>query len=49
MLLQSEEELMRKDPSELVGEGAYVKTKKTIGKIKVQGLYVFLVGHFFSS
>ncbi|KAG6397519.1 hypothetical protein SASPL_143688 [Salvia splendens] len=31
-----EEELMRKDPSELVGEGAFVKSKKTIGKIKVQ-------------
>ncbi|KAH6784477.1 pesticidal crystal cry8Ba protein [Perilla frutescens var. hirtella] len=36
VLLQSEEELLRKDPSELVGEGAFVKTKKTIGKIKVQ-------------
>ncbi|XP_047971704.1 uncharacterized protein LOC125214638 isoform X2 [Salvia hispanica] len=36
ILLQSEEELMRKDLSELVGEGAFVKSKKTIGKIKVQ-------------
>ncbi|KAL8472205.1 hypothetical protein ACS0TY_029429 [Phlomoides rotata] len=36
ILLQSEEELMRKDSSELVSEGASVKTKKTIGKIKVQ-------------
>ncbi|GFP83698.1 hypothetical protein PHJA_000513300 [Phtheirospermum japonicum] len=36
VLLQSEEELMRKDSSELVSEGVYVKSKKTIGKIKVQ-------------
>ncbi|GER26185.1 maturase K [Striga asiatica] len=36
VLLQSEEELMKKDSSDLVGEGAYVKSKKTIGKIKVQ-------------
>ncbi|KAL1569676.1 hypothetical protein AAHA92_01126 [Salvia divinorum] len=36
ILLQSEEELMRKDPSALVGEGAFVKSKKTIGKIKIQ-------------
>ncbi|KAL6552141.1 hypothetical protein OROGR_008295 [Orobanche gracilis] len=36
VLLQSEEELLRKDSSELVNEGAYVKSKKTIGKIKVQ-------------
>ncbi|KAL6575879.1 hypothetical protein OROHE_000350 [Orobanche hederae] len=36
VLLQSEEELLRKDSSELVSEGAYVKSKKTIGKIKVQ-------------
>lgn len=49
MLLQSEEELMRKDPSELVGEGAFVKSKKTIGKIKVQGLYAFFVGNFISN
>ncbi|KAG6390829.1 hypothetical protein SASPL_148574 [Salvia splendens] len=31
-----EEKLTRKDHSELVGEGAYVKSKKTIGKIRVQ-------------
>lgn len=37
VLLQSEEELMTKESSELVSEGAFVKTKKTIGKIKVQG------------
>ncbi|CAA0812514.1 Unknown protein [Striga hermonthica] len=36
VLLQSEEELMKKNSSDLVGEGAYVKSKKTIGKIKVQ-------------
>ncbi|KZV53773.1 hypothetical protein F511_00039 [Dorcoceras hygrometricum] len=36
ILLQSEEELLKKDSSELVSEGASVKTKKTIGKIKVQ-------------
>ncbi|KAK6154180.1 hypothetical protein DH2020_013819 [Rehmannia glutinosa] len=36
ILLQSEEELLRKESSELVGEGASVKTKKTIGKIKIQ-------------
>ncbi|KAL7143913.1 hypothetical protein ABFS83_08G223200 [Erythranthe nasuta] len=36
ILLQSEEELMTKDSSELVSEGASIKTKKTIGKIKVQ-------------
>lgn len=40
---------MRKDPSELVGEGAFVKTKKTIGKLKVQGLYVILVGKLLST
>ncbi|PIN16970.1 hypothetical protein CDL12_10361 [Handroanthus impetiginosus] len=36
ILLQSEEELLRKESSELVSEGASVKTKKTIGKIKIQ-------------
>ncbi|KAK6150353.1 hypothetical protein DH2020_015285 [Rehmannia glutinosa] len=36
VLLQSEEELLKKDSTELVSEGAYVKTKKSIGKIKVQ-------------
>ncbi|KAL0423145.1 UNVERIFIED_CONTAM: hypothetical protein Sradi_0849300 [Sesamum radiatum] len=36
ILLQSEEELLRKESSELVSEGAAVKTKKTIGKIKIQ-------------
>ncbi|XP_022863818.1 uncharacterized protein LOC111383866 [Olea europaea var. sylvestris] len=36
VLLQSEEELLRKESSELVSEGASVKTKKTSGKIKVQ-------------
>ncbi|KAG6383472.1 hypothetical protein SASPL_156774 [Salvia splendens] len=40
ILLKSEEKLTRKDHSELVGEGAYVKSKKTIGKIRVQGDYV---------
>ncbi|KAG6385438.1 hypothetical protein SASPL_154273 [Salvia splendens] len=35
ILLKSEEKLTRKDHSELVGEGAYVKSKKTIGKIRV--------------
>ncbi|KAL3838634.1 hypothetical protein ACJIZ3_023225 [Penstemon smallii] len=36
VLLQSEDELMKKDSTELVSEGASVKTKKTIGKIKIQ-------------
>ncbi|KAG8373426.1 hypothetical protein BUALT_Bualt11G0023000 [Buddleja alternifolia] len=36
VLLQSEEELLKKESSELVSEGASVKTKKTIGKIKIQ-------------
>ncbi|KAL3630223.1 hypothetical protein CASFOL_023207 [Castilleja foliolosa] len=36
VLLQSEEELMKNDTSVLVSEGVYVKSKKTIGKIKVQ-------------
>ncbi|KAK6125853.1 hypothetical protein DH2020_040401 [Rehmannia glutinosa] len=36
VLLQSEEELLKKDSTDLVSEGAYVKTKKSIGKIKVQ-------------
>ncbi|EPS72022.1 hypothetical protein M569_02736, partial [Genlisea aurea] len=36
ILLQSEEELLHKEASELVSEGASVKTKKTIGKIKIQ-------------
>ncbi|KAG8383591.1 hypothetical protein BUALT_Bualt04G0029700 [Buddleja alternifolia] len=36
VLLQSEEEHLRKESSQLVSEGASVKTKKTIGKIKVQ-------------
>ncbi|KAI3462116.1 hypothetical protein Pfo_018779 [Paulownia fortunei] len=36
ILLQSEEELLRKESSELVSEGASIKTKKTIGKIKIQ-------------
>ncbi|KAL9152336.1 hypothetical protein ABFS82_11G116000 [Erythranthe guttata] len=35
VLLQSEEELLKKESS-LVSEGASVKTKKTIGKIKIQ-------------
>ncbi|KAG6382362.1 hypothetical protein SASPL_157970 [Salvia splendens] len=36
ILLKSEEELPRNDHSELVGEGIYVTSKKTIGKVKVQ-------------
>lgn len=40
ILLQSEEELLRKENTELVSEGASVKTKKTIGKIKIQGSYL---------
>ncbi|GER27315.1 DNA repair protein RAD50 [Striga asiatica] len=35
ILLQAEEELLRKQSPELVGEGVSVKTKKTIGKIKI--------------
>jgi hypothetical protein len=38
VLLQSEEELMAKRTSELVSEGAATKPKKTIGKMKVQGM-----------
>ncbi|KAG6384861.1 hypothetical protein SASPL_153680 [Salvia splendens] len=36
ILLQSENELMKKQNAELVSEGASVKAKKTIGKIKIQ-------------
>ncbi|KAL1568093.1 hypothetical protein AAHA92_03497 [Salvia divinorum] len=36
ILLQSEDELMKKQNTELVSEGASVKAKKTIGKIKIQ-------------
>ncbi|XP_051117593.1 uncharacterized protein LOC127242192 [Andrographis paniculata] len=36
ILLQPEEELLKKETTELVSEGAAVKTKKTIGKIKIQ-------------
>ncbi|KAG6414510.1 hypothetical protein SASPL_127312 [Salvia splendens] len=36
ILLKSEQELPRNDHSELVGEGIYVTSKKTIGKVKVQ-------------
>ncbi|KAL6526394.1 hypothetical protein OROHE_015403 [Orobanche hederae] len=36
ILLESEEELLRKRTTELVGEGVSVKAKKTIGKIKIQ-------------
>ncbi|CAH9139344.1 unnamed protein product [Cuscuta epithymum] len=35
-LLQPEEELLRKTSTDLVSEGAMVKTKKTFGKMKVQ-------------
>lgn len=38
MLLQSEEELMAKRTSELVSDGVASKPKKTIGKMKVQGM-----------
>ncbi|KAG6416089.1 hypothetical protein SASPL_123513 [Salvia splendens] len=41
ILLKSEEELVREDHSELACEGAFVKSKKTIRKIKVQ---VFIHG-----
>lgn len=37
VLLQSEEELLRKRSLELVSEGASMKPKKTLGKLKVQG------------
>lgn len=38
---------MRKETSELVSEGASVKTKKTIGKIKIQGsIFIGRVGKF---
>ncbi|KAJ0984715.1 hypothetical protein J5N97_003071 [Dioscorea zingiberensis] len=36
ILLQSEEELLNEQSSELVGEGLVAKPKRTIGKIKVQ-------------
>ncbi|XP_027078388.1 uncharacterized protein LOC113778164 [Coffea eugenioides] len=36
VLLQSEEELLRKRSAELISEGACVKPKKIIGKMKVQ-------------
>lgn len=37
VLLQSEEELMAKQTSELAGEKAAPKPKKMVGKMKVQG------------
>lgn len=36
VLLQSEEELLAKQSSELISEGAALKSKKTCGKLKVQ-------------
>lgn len=39
VLLQPEEELLRKRSSELVSEGAALKPKKTFGKMKVQGTF----------
>lgn len=41
ILLQSEEELLAKQSSELTSEGAAPKPKKTIGKLKVQGKVTF--------
>ncbi|KAH9664406.1 hypothetical protein KPL70_019997 [Citrus sinensis] len=38
VLLQSEEELLAKQSSELISEGAALKSKKTCGKLKVQEL-----------
>jgi len=49
ILLQSEEELMAKRSSELVSEGAAVKPKKIIGKMKVQGLLPSFLRYFFAS
>lgn len=37
VLLQSEEELMSKQTSELLADGAAPKPKKMVGKMKVQG------------
>lgn len=37
VLLQSEEELMSKQTSELLTDGAAPKPKKMVGKMKVQG------------
>lgn len=37
VLLQPEEELLAKQTSELVSEGATMKPKKTYGKMKVEG------------
>lgn len=39
VLLRSEEELMSKQASERVTEGAASKPKRTIGKMKVQGIH----------
>ena len=43
--LQSEEELLGKGPCELVTEPSAPKNKKTIGKIRVQGIYTLLTLH----
>lgn len=45
--LQSEEELLGKRPSELVTETSAPKSKKTIGKIRLQGMYTFIYLLFF--
>lgn len=37
VLLQSEDELLQKRSAELVSQGAAKKSKKNVGKIKVQG------------
>ena len=41
VLLQSEEELLARRSSDLVSEGVAPKPKKIIGKMKVQGIFMF--------
>lgn len=42
VLLQSEEDLLSKRSSDIVSEGVAPKSKKIIGKMKVQGIVMFL-------
>lgn len=46
VLLQSEEELLAKRSAGLISEGASLKPKKIIGKMKVQGIIIFSLDIF---
>lgn len=47
--LHSEEELLGKGPSELVTETSAPKSKKNIGKIRLQGLYLLILPLHFTT